>query len=90
MQYERFDYISANNWLLDYFRDVSYMFYGINDYSKTLLHLASWFVEVAEIDCNVDEFTGTRDFLNMLYVNQDYLVEKNFVSYNVNTIYIGE
>ena len=90
MQYERFDYISANNWLLDYFRDVYYMFYGINDYSKTLLDLASWFVEVAEIDFNVDEFTGTRDFLNMLYVNKDYLVEKNFVSYNVNTIYIGE
>ena len=90
MQYERFDYISANNWLLDYFRDIYYMVNGTDDYSKTLLDLASWFVEVVEIDFNVDEFTGTRDFLNMLYMNKDYLVEKGFVSYNVKTIYIGE
>lgn len=90
MQYERFDYTFANNWLLDYFRDVYYIVNGTDDYSKTLLDLASWFVEVAEIDFNVDESTGTSDFLNMLYMNKDYLVEKGFVSYNVNTIYIGE
>lgn len=77
--YERYEYYSHYNWLVDYCRDIYYMCNGYVDYDMSNVDLFQWFVDVAELDYLVTEDGEPRELIELIYNNEDVLIEKGFV-----------